>query len=90
MAYHNNRGNKPFKPRNNDNGVTGLTVEVRNGDVGKALRIFKKKVQDAGILQEYKERQHYEKPSETRKKAKAAGRKRWLKAVEKRKQEQGY
>ena len=61
----------------------GLTVEVRNGDFTKALRIFKKKVQEDGIIQEYRERQHYEKPSEKRKKAKAAGRKRWLKQREK-------
>jgi len=61
----------------------GLTVEVRNGDFNKALRIFKKKVQEAGIIQEVRERQQYVKPSEVRKKAKAAGRKRWLKKMEK-------
>ena len=62
---------------------SGLVVEVRNGDFNKALRIFKKKVQEAGIIQEIRERQHYVKPSEQRKKAKAAGRKRWLKKMEK-------
>ena len=36
-----------------------------------------------GVLQTYKERQEYVKPSEKRRKAKAAGRKRWLKTVEK-------
>ena len=66
------------------------SIEVRNGDVMKAIRIFKKKVQEEGILQEYKERQHYEKPSAKRKKAKAAGRKRWLKLQEKQKLERGY
>jgi small subunit ribosomal protein S21 len=68
----------------------GLTVLVRNGDVGKALRIFKKKVQEDGILQDYKERQHYEKPSTKRAKAKAAGRKRWLKTQEKIKTDRGF
>lgn len=58
---------------------TGLTVEVRNGDFNFALRKFKKKVQEDGILQELRERQHFEKPSLKRKKAKAAGRARWLK-----------
>jgi small subunit ribosomal protein S21 len=62
---------------------SGLYVEVRNDDVNKALRIFKKKVQEDGILQEYKERQQFTKPSEKRRKAKAAGRKRWLKLAEK-------
>tara|TARA_B100001287_G_scaffold245067_1_gene222113 strand:+ start:1095 stop:1316 length:222 start_codon:yes stop_codon:yes gene_type:complete len=68
----------------------GLCIEVRNGDVNKALRIFKKKVQEEGVLQEYKERQHYVKPSEKKRKAKAAGRKRWQKKQEKQQLERGY
>jgi len=70
----NNRYTKDNKPAQQ----SGLTVEVRNGDVNKALRLFKKKVQEAGIIQEVREREHYVKPSEKRKKAKAAGRARWL------------
>ena len=69
----NNRYNK-----NNDQ-ISGLKVEVRNGDFNGAMRRFKKKVAEAGIIQEIRERQHYVKPSEIRKKAKAAGRARWLK-----------
>ena len=68
----------------------GLTVEVRNGDFTKALRIFKKKVQEANIIQDYRERQEYVKPSEKRAKAKAAGRARLLKKLSKDKQERGY
>ena len=68
----------------------GLTVEVRNGDFTKALRIFKKIVQEANIIQDYRERQEYVKPSEKRAKAKAAGRQRWLKKLSKDKQERGY
>lgn len=70
--------------------MQGLSVEVKNGDFNKALRIFKKKVQEAGIIQEYRERQHYVKPSEVRKKAKAAGRARWLKKQRKQKEDLGY
>ena len=73
------RQNKPFRPRNNDGKIEGLTVTVRNGDFNGALRKFKKKVQEAGIIQEYRERQHYEKPSLKRAKAKAAGIARWKK-----------
>jgi small subunit ribosomal protein S21 len=69
---------------------TGLTVEVRNGDFAYALRKFKKKVQEDGILQELRERQHFTKPSEKRKKAKAAGRARWLKKQRKQEQERGF
>jgi len=68
----------------------GLTVEVRNGDFNKALRIFKKKVQQEGIIQEIRERQHYTKPSEARKKAKAAGRARWMKKVRQQKNDLGF
>jgi small subunit ribosomal protein S21 len=69
--------------KSTDHKNNGLSVEVRNGDVNKALRLFKKKVQEAGIIQEVREREYYEKPTTKRKKAKAAARKRWLKKVEK-------
>jgi len=76
---------------NKDNQVVkGLTVEVRNGDFNGALRRFKRKVQEAGIIQEIRARQEYVKPSEARKKAKAAGRARWLKKLEKRKKDLGF
>jgi small subunit ribosomal protein S21 len=74
----NNRNN-----RGGNNQVDGLKVEVRNGDFNGAMRRFKKKVQEAGIIQEIRERQHYVKPSEQRKKAKAAGRARWMKKLRK-------
>lgn len=61
----------------------GLSVEVRNGDVNKALRRFKKKVQEDGILQTYREKEYYEKPSAARKKAKASARARHLKSLKK-------
>ena len=78
------------KNNNNDSLIKGLTVEVRNGDFMGALRRFKKKVAEDGIIQEYKERQFFEKPSEKRKKAKAAGRARWLKKRAKQMQDQGW
>ncbi len=73
------RDNRPFRPKNNNGNIEGMTVVVRNGDFNGALRKFKKKVQDAGIIQEYRERQHFEKPSLKRAKAKAAGIARWKK-----------
>ena len=80
----------PNRRRSFDSKVDGLTVEVRNNDVNAALRRFKKKVAEDGVLQEYKERQFYVKPSEKRKKAKAAGRARWLKKRAKQMQDQGW
>lgn len=67
------------RKHNDDPIIKGLTVEVRNGDFNAALRRFKKKVQEAGIIQEVREREYYTKPTEIRKKAKAAARARWLK-----------
>ena len=78
------------KRDNNDDRPKGLTVEVRNGDFNGALRRFKKKVQEAGIIQEIRERQEYVKPSEKRKKAKAAGRARWLKKLSKMEDQWGF
>jgi small subunit ribosomal protein S21 len=63
--------------------VRGLKVEVRNNDIGFALRKFKKKIQEDGIMQELRGREYFEKPSIKRKKAKAAGRARWLKKLAK-------
>ena len=74
---------RPNKPQ-------GLTVEVRNGDFNGAMRKFKRKVADDGVLQTLKEKEFYEKPSEKRKKAKAAGRARWLKEVRRKEREFGY
>lgn len=68
----------------------GLKVEVRNNDINGALRRFKKIVQEDGLLQELRNRQHYEKPSMVRAKKKAAARARHLKAMAKRKRDLGY
>jgi len=76
--------------RGKEDGPQGLTVTVRNNDVNKAIRIFKKKVAEENILQDYKERREYTKPSEKRRKAKAAGRARWLKKVAKQKNDLGF
>lgn len=76
--------------QNEDFGKRGLRVEVRNNDVNFALRKFKKKVQEDGILQELRQREFYEKPSMKRKKAKAAARARWLKKEAKRKADMGF
>jgi len=54
------------------------------------LRKFKKKVQEAGIIQEVRRRQEYVKPSEIKRKAKAAGKARWLKKQAKEKFDRGY
>jgi small subunit ribosomal protein S21 len=59
----------------------GKTVIVKDGNVEKALRKFKKKVQDSGLLQELRDRETYEKPTTRRKRKKSAARNRWRKQL---------
>jgi small subunit ribosomal protein S21 len=61
--------------------LVGLKVEVVNDQVEKALRKFKKKVQESGLLQELREREFYEKPTTARKKAKNSAQRRWQKKL---------
>jgi ribosomal protein S21 len=58
---------------------SGTTVEVKGGNFDRAFRKFKKKMTEEGIVQEFRGRQEHVKKSETKRKAKAAGRQRWLK-----------
>jgi len=60
---------------------SGLTVEVKNGNFERALRKWKKKCTEEGIVQEVRDRKQYVKKSETKRKAKDAGRKRWLRKL---------
>lgn len=59
----------------------GLTVHVEDGKFEKALRQFKKKVEESGLIKEVKDRQQYIKPSIKRKLAKSAAKKRWQKKL---------
>jgi small subunit ribosomal protein S21 len=59
----------------------GKTVIVKDGNVEKALRKFKKKVADSGLLNELRDREFYEKPTTARKKKKAAAKNRWQKQL---------
>ena len=59
----------------------GKTVIVKDDNVDKALRKFKKKVQDSGLLQELRDRETYEKPTTARKRKKSAARNRWRKQL---------
>lgn len=59
----------------------GNTVSVVNDNVEKALRKFKKKVLESGLLRELKEREFYEKPTTARKKKKSAAKNRWNKKL---------
>jgi small subunit ribosomal protein S21 len=54
----------------------GNSVEVRD-NFEKAIRKFKKNVQESGVLEELRKREQYTKPSEERKKLRNLARRRW-------------
>ena len=54
-------------------------VPVVDGNVDRALRKFKKKISDSGLLEELRQRETYEKPTTERKRKRGAERARWLK-----------
>jgi len=57
------------------------SVLVKDGNVEKALRKFKKKIQEQGLLVELKERETYEKPTTRRKRKKSIAKNRWQKQL---------
>jgi small subunit ribosomal protein S21 len=59
----------------------GKAVLVTDGNVEKALRKFKKKIQASGLLQELREREHYVKPTTARKLKKSSAKARWRKQL---------
>mgnify|MGYP003346657159 CR=1 FL=1 len=65
----------------NKNSGKGLTVVVGDMPINVALRKFKQKVADSGILEDVKDRMFYEKPTTARKRKKGAARARWLKRL---------
>ena len=67
-----------------------MHVTVRRGDVNGAIRVLKKKLMKEGFFQELRRRESFMSKGEKERKARAAGRRRWLKKQEKQKAERGY
>lgn len=57
----------------------GRRVQVTDGNVDKALRKFKKKIAEQGLLQEVRDRQEFVKPTTQRKMDKSKAKSRWKK-----------
>jgi len=69
---------------NNNNTVraNGNTVYVKeNENINQALRRFKKKIDDSGLLEELRSREFYEKPTTERKRKAGAAKARWNKKL---------
>ena len=69
---------------NNNNTVraNGSTVYVKeNENINQALRRFKKKIDDSGLLEELRAREFYEKPTTERERKAGAAKARWNKKL---------
>ena len=60
-----------------------ITVEVRGGNLEKAMRVLKKKIQKDGLMKEFKDKQYYQKPSEIKREKKKQGIKNYKKKMAK-------
>ena len=67
-----------------------IVVEVRKGNLEKAMRVLKKKVQKEGIIKDLRAKQYYEKPSEIKRRKKKEGMKNIKKKMKKLEQLRGY
>jgi small subunit ribosomal protein S21 len=65
------------------NNKTGFGNKVIVGDLplNVALRKFKQKVEDSGVLETVRAKMFFEKPTTERKRKKGAARSRWLKQI---------
>ena len=67
-----------------------MQVVVKNGNVERAMRTLKKKIQKEGLLRELKQKQYFEKPSAKRARKKAEGIKRYQRNLRKQMERLGY
>jgi small subunit ribosomal protein S21 len=65
----------------NKDRVRGLKIIVGDLPINVALRKFKQKVDDSGLLEEVRARMFYEKPTTERKRKKGAAKARWNKKL---------
>tara|TARA_B100000287_G_scaffold85675_1_gene78275 strand:- start:2833 stop:3084 length:252 start_codon:yes stop_codon:yes gene_type:complete len=65
------RRKKSFKKRKPKEELPGLQVKVYNNNVEAALKIFKKKVKNSGLMLDLKKKTYYEKPSKIKREKKA-------------------
>jgi small subunit ribosomal protein S21 len=61
--------------------LNGRKIIVKDGNVERALRKFKKKVSESGLFLELQQRETYTKPSVEKKVARAMAKKRWKKQL---------
>ena len=83
------RKRRNFRKKPKDNSV-GLSVKVFNNNVDGALRILKKKVKEANLFQDLREKEYYTKPSEIKRHKKNLAKLRNKYNIEKEKANKNY
>jgi len=67
---------------NRINKLQGLGITLKdNENINSALRRFKKKVEESGVLETLRKKEFYEKPTTERKRKKGAAKARWAKKL---------
>ena len=61
--------------------LRGRSVLVKDDNVERALRKFKKKITESGLLNELRDREFFEKPTTERKRKKSSAKNRWNKKL---------
>ncbi len=65
-----------------ENKFKGSTVVLKeNENINQALRRFKKKIEESGLMDSLRAKEFYEKPTTARKRAKGAAKARWRKKL---------
>ena len=67
-----------------------MRIEVRNNNVEGAMRVMKKKLQDDGIFNDLRNREHFVAKGEKRRRAKAAGKRRAQKETHRKLEQYGF
>ena len=60
-----------------------ITIEVKNGNADRAIKLLKKKVNAEGTLKDCRDKQFYEKPTDKRRRKKAQAIRRIERNIEK-------
>jgi small subunit ribosomal protein S21 len=67
--------------KNKNNMLQGCKVVVGDMHINLALKKFKQKVDDSGILEDVRKKMFYEKPTTERKRKAGSARARWMKKL---------
>ena len=65
-SYYGSKGKKRYTKKPKEKPLPGLAVRVYNNNIELALKKFKKKVKNSGLMNDLREKQYYTKPSDAR------------------------